>query len=139
MSIGSLFCLLVEILAALRITRDMVTGGWSSSEDNVLDLLDPPDLFLADHPGRQDVQEKRDFFLSEGLQRLRNVTLMFRNRKHIRGRRRPETTCISKQLIKSLHRIYKIADEIGAERESCRRVDDALKIYEMLSPTAVDG
>lgn len=72
---------------------------WSSSEDNVLDLLDPPDLFFADHPGRQDGPGEEGFFLSEGLQRLRNVTLMFRNRKHIRDRRRRETTGISKPLI----------------------------------------
>ena len=33
--------------------------------------------------------------------------------------------------------LKQIADEIGAERESCQRVDDALIIYEMLSPTTV--
>ena len=33
--------------------------------------------------------------------------------------------------------LKQIADEIGAERESCQCVDDALIIYEMLSPTTV--
>ena len=33
--------------------------------------------------------------------------------------------------------LKQIANEIGAERESCQRVDDALIIYEMLSPTTV--
>ena len=33
--------------------------------------------------------------------------------------------------------LKQIADEIAAERESCQCVDDALIIYEMLSPTTV--
>ena len=34
-------------------------------------------------------------------------------------------------------KLKQIADEIGSEREICRRVDDAQVFFEMLSPTLV--